>query len=100
MHCHHKLEEYLDENVEVVGLPELPKKVPLFKSTRGRSGKLTGSIVVGGPCTGGGIIPGETRQESADAARSAKTARQSRPRVSLLVGTFELDRSRMTIMPS
>lgn len=42
MPCHHKLEEYLDEYVKVAGLSDLPKKVPLFQITRGRSGKLTG----------------------------------------------------------
>ena len=42
MPCHHKLEEYLNEYVKVAGLSDLPRKVPLFQTTRGRSGKLTG----------------------------------------------------------
>ena len=42
MPCHHKLEEYLDEYVKVAGLSELPKKIPLFETTRERSGKLSG----------------------------------------------------------
>jgi len=38
--CHHVLEDYLDEYIEAAGIRE-ERKMPLFRSARGRSGELT-----------------------------------------------------------
>lgn len=40
MPCHHNLEAYLHEYIETAGLRAYPK-TPLFRSARGRSGRLT-----------------------------------------------------------
>jgi integrase/recombinase XerD len=45
MPTHHNLDHYLEEYIRVAGIGE-DRKEPLFRTTRGRSGKLTGNAML------------------------------------------------------
>ena len=45
--CHHNLEQYLDEYIAAAGIAADPDG-PLFRTTAGKTGKLTGTDVAAG----------------------------------------------------
>jgi integrase/recombinase XerD len=45
MPTHHNLDRYLDEYIQAAGIAE-DRKGPLFRTTRGRSGELTGNALL------------------------------------------------------
>ena len=44
-HTHHNLDRYLEEYIAAAGIAE-DRKEPLFRTTRGRSGELTGNSLL------------------------------------------------------
>lgn len=44
MPCHHTLQEYLDAYIEMAGI-QADKRGPLFRTAKGRTGRLTGTVM-------------------------------------------------------